>query len=390
MWLKRWGRPAGFIMLLALPAVAQAQDAPADEVQVNLNSYFDNFNVKIYYPTLSLTKRFSDSTSVTARYLVDVISAASMRSHFDVDGVTSATQKDDGGGDDKPDEIRHEFSLGVTDIMRRGLLPNGSLSVNAIYSREHDYSSFTLAAMFSHLMAKKNTTLQAGVVRSWDRVFPQIRDWRASKDVLSLSLGLTQILSPRMISQLLFSYNESEGLLHDPYQVVQVIDGDQVLTLEPVHPESRIRRAVGARLNYKLDRASVLNGALRYYWDSWQITSWTASLQYQRQLSAAVTVGAGLRRYTQTAAYFFAERYDTPAPYMTVDTKLDANVSNDYEIKLSLNGGHWRTVPVLADPNLQLNMQLNFYHRRSATPDWHSRARDLYAYIFTFGIRYRF
>lgn len=378
------------VVWLGTVSLCFSQDLPDNELQVAMNTYFDNFNVKIFYPTVSITRRFSDSSTVSVRYLVDVISAASMRSHFDVDGVTSATEKDDGGGDDRPDEVRHEFGIGVNELVAGGLLNGGTVSLNALYSREHDYSSFTLAGLFTYLLAKKNTTLQFGFVRSWDKVFPQIRNWTRDKDVYTLSLTLTQILSRFFIAQMIISYNDSRGYLSDPYQVIQIVQDGRLLTLEPVHPERRIRRAVGLRINYKVGRRSALHFGLRYYWDSWKVNSVTTSVTFLQYINRAVILGLGIRNYIQDRAFFFKPTYHQIEPYMTVDTKLNENYSNNYQLKLSINGGYLKGVPILADEHVQLNMTLNFYHRRSATRDWHSRYKNLYAYLFSFGVRYHF
>ncbi|RMD95387.1 MAG: DUF3570 domain-containing protein [Calditrichaeota bacterium] len=378
------------LSLLLFSSTVSGQDLPDNELQVNFNSYFDNFNVKIVYPSVSLTKKFSDSSTVNIRYLVDVISAASMRSHFDVDGVTSATEKEDGGGDDHPDEVRHEFGVGLNELLKGGILKGGVLSLNALYSREHDYSSFTIASLFTYLMAKKNTTLQIGFVRSWDKVFPQIRTWKKSKDVYTFSFNLTQILSRIFISQVIFSYNDNRGFLSDPYQVVQIIQNNQVVNYETVHPKSRVRKALGFRMNYKVGRKAALNFGMRYYWDSWQVNSLTTSLTFQQHLGNAAILGIGIRNYFQDKAFFFKPRYETPEKYMTVDTKLNEGYSNDYHIKLTMNGGYFKHLPFLSDENMQLNFRMDFYHRHSETPDWHSRYKNLYAYILSFGVRYHF
>lgn len=367
-----------------------AQELPNDELQVTLNSYFDNFNVKIFYPTVSFAKSFSDSSTINFRYLVDIISAASMRSHFAVDGVTSATTKEDGGGDDKPDELRQEVALGVNEVLNGGVLNGGGIALNGLYSKEHDYSSFTVAGMITFPLAKKNTTLQFGTVRSWDKSFPQIRTWKKKKDVRSHSFSITQVLNQRLISQLILSYDKSTGYMADPYQVVQIIDGDAIVNHEPVNPDTRVRKAIGLRVNYKTGRVAALNLALRYYWDSWEVNSLTISAMYQLHLSNGIIAGLGIRNYQQSKAFFFKDQYLAPETYMTVDTKLDEGYSNDYQLKLSVNGGRLKGVPLLADENLQINFQLDFYHRHSDTPDWHSRYKNLYAYILSFGVRYRF
>lgn len=364
---------------------AFSQELPDNELQVNLNSYFDSFNVKIVYPTISFTKRLTDSSSVNVRYLVDVISAASMKSHFDVDGVTSATEKEDGGGDDTPDEVRHEFGVGISELIR-----GGTLSVNALYSKEHDYTSLTFAGSYSYPFAKKNTILQLGVVRSWDRVHPQIRNWSKDKDVYTFSLNLTQVLSKRLISQAIFSYNLSKGFLSDPYQVVQIAQEDQVINYEPTHPDKRIRKAIGLRMNYKIARNSALHIGLRYYWDTWEISSFTTSISFQQHLTEVTTIGIGFRNYFQSRAFFFKDKYEVPESLMTVDSKLDEGFTNEYQLKISINGGHFKNIPLLSNENVQLNMHLNFYHRHTATPNWHSRLKDLFAYICSFGVRYRF
>lgn len=367
-----------------------AQDLPEDEIQVNLNSYFDNFNVKIVYPAISFTKRVKDSSLVNIRYLVDVISAASMRSHFTVDGVTSATEKEDGGGDNRPDEIRHEFGAGYTELMGGGLLKNGQISLNTLYSIEHDYSSFTIAGTYGILAAKKNTALQLGFVRSWDKVFPQIRTWQKRKDVFTFSLNATQIISPKLISQFVLSYNQADGYMADPYQVVELIEDGRRKYLEPSHPNQRIRRAFGIRTNYKTGDRSSLSFGFRYYWDSWEVNSTTTQIQYQQHVGSAFIIGVGLRNYSQGRAYFFKPVYEAPEKYMTVDTKLDEVYSNDYSFKLTINGGRFPGWLLLSNEHVQMNIGLNFYHRHSATADWHSRYKNLYAYLLSWGLRYHF
>ncbi|MFQ5641781.1 MAG: DUF3570 domain-containing protein, partial [bacterium] len=300
-----------FLFSVFLAGSGFSQDIPENELQVNLNSYFDSFNVKIVYPSVSFTKRLTDSSSVNVRYLVDVISAASMKSLFKIDGVTSATDKEDGGGDNTPDEVRQEFGAGISQLIN-----GGTISANVIVSKEHDYHSTTLAGTFSYPFAKKNTIVQIGVVRSWDKVFPQIRDWKKNKDVYSLSLNLTQILSKNLISQVIFSYNYSQGFLSDPYQVVQIIQDDVVKNYETVHPGERTRKAVGIRANYKFDRRSALHFGVRYYWDDWDVRSFTTSLSFQQHLNDIATVALGFRNYIQSRASFFKETYTFAEEFM--------------------------------------------------------------------------
>jgi hypothetical protein len=45
---------------------------------------------------------------------------------------------------------------------------------------------------------------------------------------------------------------------------------------------------------------------------------------------------------------------------------------------------------LIARDNVDLSFDLNAYMRHSDTTDWHSRLKNLYAYMFSVGYRYRF
>ncbi len=100
------------LIFFSLYSISFAQLLPANETQVNFSGYFDNFNVQVYYPSISITKRVSGSTSINGRYLVDMITAASIRNGLPssstklqhnvnkstVDAVTAASGRTTSGG----------------------------------------------------------------------------------------------------------------------------------------------------------------------------------------------------------------------------------------------------------------------------------------------------
>jgi len=186
-------------LIFFIPLVAYSQTEPADEIEFDINTYFDNFRLNVYYPYLNVTKNLGNNTTINGSYLVDAISSASMQMIFRVDGITSATNNKTGGSDNTPDELRHQLSLGITKIFSEI-----SVSANGMYSIEHDYSSKTFAANLSIPFAKKNTILQLGYAGNWDKVFPQVRTWTKDRNTTTINLGLTQILSKNIISQLDF------------------------------------------------------------------------------------------------------------------------------------------------------------------------------------------
>lgn len=378
----------GVVSGMLVPGAASAQTLPEDELQIAFSGYFDNFHVDVLYPSVSLTRRISGSTSLSARYLVDLISAASMRSQFVVEGVTSATARGHGGTERSPDEVRHEVAFGVTRV-----IGNGTWAANVLYGTEHDYTSATLAVAATRSFADRNTEVQVGVVRSWDDVHPRTRSWSRDKNVSTVNAGLTQVLTRRLLGQVDFTYSDLDGFLSDPYQVVAVIIPDQenAVLLETRHPDRRIRRSVALRTSYRIGNASSLQAGYRYYWDSWDVTSNTYSGLYQQHLlDRRMTLGLGVRSYVQTDASFSRPLYVTPEAFMTVDSRLDAGRSHEYELQLRMAGSLIPWLPGMPKDRTELITRLSYYRRRTAHVDWHSRRALLIALITSVGLRYRF
>lgn len=388
--------------------ITNAQELAPDEVQINFNTYFDNARVAIVYPDVYVNKSLGEKTTINGRYLVDVISSASMRSHFDrvystqaskagIDAYTSATKKTNGGGDDTPDEMRHEFSFGISHNFS-----DFTLTLNNIYSTEHDYTSETIAASISMPFAKKNTTVNLGLVRSFDKSSPEIRSWTADKDVWSVNMSLSQIVSLDFIAQAELFYSNLSGYLSDPYQVVKVLDTAKMklAMYEPVSPDTRNRYAVGLKGLYRVSENSSAELGYRYYTDDWSINSHTINAKYNRMMSDdKIVMSVGYRFYTQSAADFYKPTYYAGVDavtdangivttnFMTVDTKLDKLNTNEVSMRWTFNG---ELVPMIRNEKMEVSTQFQYFIRTSEHPDWHSGYKTLYAYLFSIGFRYLF
>lgn len=393
------------LVFFSFTALNYAQQLPSNETQVNFSGYFDSFNVSVLYPSIAITKRVSESTSLTGRYLVDMITAASIRSHSPsaaattteglgkVDAVTSASNTGGGGGDGgghdgQPafDEIRHELNFGMAHTFGSGLL-----TFDGLYSTESDYTSSTLIGNYTQYFAGNNTSVQLGVVRSWDKVFPKTKNWKKDKNVTTINADFSQIISTRLIFQLLSTYTENSGLLSDNYKLVPItINGTDSL-FDPVHPDLRIRRAAALSLKYRLTDVSSLQLGYRYYWDSWNLNANTYSADYERYLSKHVILGLGWRSNFQTKAFFFKPVYPSPEQFMTTDIKLDAGYSNEFQMNMILLGGSGQDyLPFLTDDRVQYILNLDFYLRHTNSPYWFNHLNNLFATDFNIGIRYRY
>ncbi len=347
-----------------------------------MNSYFDNFRLIVLYPSINYTKNIDSKTSVNGSYLVDAISSATMKMLFKVDGITSATTTKNGGGDNTPDELRHQFNLGITrDIS------GATLSANGMYSTEHDYSSKTFAANLILPFAKKNTIFQLGYAGNWDKVFPQTRTWTRERNTTTLNLGVTQILSKNIISQLDFSFINMTGYMLDGYQVVRIIDNGVLRTLEPIEPDVRIRKAAGLRVNFGITKLSTVLLGYRYYWDTWDITSHTFDVEYKTHVTDYTNISLGFRQYLQTKAYFFKPEYTTVESLMTVDGKLNSGYTNQLTLELEIKGYKGSGFPFLNNDKVSFVSSVGIYHRHTDSPDWATRLQEMYAYLFSIGFK---
>lgn len=370
------------VIFLLFPFYIFSQTETDNQIQVNFNSYFDNYRLTVLYPTINVVKSIDNNTSITGSYLVDAISSASMKMTFKVDGVTSATTNKNGGGDNTPDELRHQINLG---FIRK--ISEAYLSLNGMYSIEHDYSSKTFAANISLPFAKKNTMFQLGFAGNWDKIFPQIRFWTKNRNTLTYNIGLTQILSKKIISQFDFSFMNIDGYMLDGYQVVRIINGSNFSSLEPVEPEKRIRKAVGGRFNFGITKSSTLLLGYRYYWDTWDIKSHTIEAEYKTHVSDYTNIGLNLRQYFQTKAFFFKAAYNEIEPFMGVDSKLNSGYTNDISINLEYKGNKNSDVPLMSNDKLTFTASFGFFHRHTDSPDWIMRMQELYAYLISFGFK---
>jgi len=372
--------------ILLIYSSCYSQDIPENELDVRINSYFDNFRVNVIYPQVSITKKLSDNTSISGRYLSDIISSASMKANFQVDGITSATTRKQGGADNTPDEWRNEFGAGITQKVFDGIL-----SLNSSYSIEHDYSSKTIVSALSYPFAKKNTVLQFSFLKSFDKVFPQIRTWVRDRNTTTFNAGLTQILSNNIITQFDGTYTTVSGYQLDGYQVVRIIENSNTYrTYEPVNPDFRIRRAFGIRTNVGVTRDFSLQLGYRYYWDSWDVNSNTISAKLANNFSPVVSGTFEYRHYWQTRAFFFKPIYIQPEQYMSVDSKLNSGYSDEAVFSLVLKGSKIYDVPFISSDKLSLTGSFGFYRRYTDSSDWFSNLQVLYAYTLSAGIRYNF
>jgi hypothetical protein len=315
----------------------------------------------VFSPLVRAQADVSPSTNISAGYVADVVTSAS------VDIVSQASKT-------TIHDVRHQISAGGSHAWRRFTLRGGY-----VFSTENDYLSHSISAGGEWLFNDKNTTLSLGsglalneVGRSGDHNF------HAPLDVLGVNVALTQIFSPTLIGQLTYDVQLADGFQASPYRFVPVggQDGDPVMFWVPeTDPDERVRHAVVLGVNRHIGETAALQLDYRFYRDTWAITSHTVEARWIVELTPRAELRLRARTYVQGGASFYRAAYDEVMSYMTVDrelsqlwsetlgAKLDLKLGGNLEAELKLDGFYYRypdfpLLPSRLGANVALGLQI--------------------------------
>jgi hypothetical protein len=267
-----------------------------------MNLYVDDDSTTIVSPMVVLQRDIFEETSLSAQYIADIQSCAS------VDVVSTASPSRG------YDETRHSFSVGVSH--RRDLT---TLGAGYSYSTENDYDSHALLTSLSQELFQRNLTVALSFSLRWDEI-GRVKDDHFSQDLTgaTTSLSVTQLLSPRLIGQLVYFFEYLDGYQASPYRLVPVAD----FSVPETHPERRRRHSVTGRLKESLSERWSLEQSLRLYFDSWGLNAQTLLLQCYWEVNDPVTLRLRYRFHNQDRADFYREFYDSLREHMSRDREL--------------------------------------------------------------------
>lgn len=249
-------------------------------------------------------------------------------------------------------------------------------SANLSVSAEYDYISVGFGGGYTWLFNQKNTELSLNgnvYIDTWSLIYPyELRppgnrgedDFSNSaldlnvpgydpsfnphsskgRNSFSMGMGLSQILSKRLVAYISADIIYQNGLLSTPFHRIYFADQEDYF-YENFHladdieqlPGSRLKSALGARLNYFLSDRFTLRTYYRYYYDDWGIRSQTVSFELPIKISDKFTVYPSYRFYNQTAANYFApyNQHLSTAQYYTSDYDLSKFQANNYGFGIS-------------------------------------------------------
>ncbi len=220
----------------------------------------------------------------------------------------------------------------------------------ASYSAESDYWSTGAALNYSLQLNEKNTTLNLGWAHSWDRVrdtLMKIHD-KSSDDFL---LGVNQLLGPKTVLGVNFTYGQANGYLNDPYRWIvgatdpQLDANNPAGTFEqrPSFKEKFIARVSVTQFITPVN-ASV-EAAYRFYHDSFGINGQSVDLAWYQKLGKHVVLSPNFRYYYQTAANFYYEILPgsiyAPPTYFSSDYRLSQLQTFSVGLNLKVKATEW-------------------------------------------------
>lgn len=328
------------------PATGGAQESSLTEQFVGeYGQYADTDHVFVETPSISAT--VSNPTagwSVGGRYLVDVVSAAS------VDIVSTASRR--------WQEVRQEGSIEASYKPKAfGVQANGTVS------DEPDYLSLSAGGAVTQDLMSKNVTWLLGYAHGHDiagrtgtafSVFSHVLDRNAFNAVLTL------VLSPTTVASFIGDVILESGDQSKPYRYIPLFSAgtnvprgasvDLVNSLRvsarPLEqlPLSRQRYAITMRAARRYHLAT-LRLDERLYADSWSMKATTTDARYLFDLSRRVELGPHVRLHAQTAvdfwqrAYLFGPGYQYPA-LRTGDRELGplVNATGGFTLRIGLGG----------------------------------------------------
>lgn len=238
-------------------------------------------------------------------------------------------------------DLRRAGNLGVE--WRFG---DHKLNPGVSFSKEHDYDSKGVSLSDAIEFNEKNTTLQFGASHNFDSV----RDgrnhsiWR-NKESTDAMVGLSQLLSPRDVYSVAFTFGNDSGYLTDPYRAAEYhpdFFSPGITTAVPERrPAHRNKEILLNTFTHHFDSLNAsLEGSYRFYHDSFGVFSHTVALDWHQRLGSHLIVEPMFRVSEQSAASFYTTVFEgpftsDPAGYHSSDYRLSNFYSLDFGLQIT-------------------------------------------------------
>ena len=302
--------------------------------------YFLEKSTRVMLPEIGGTLVSPDGLRITADYLVDAITSASI-------AFAGSTE------DDLFTEYRHQPQLTIGKEFR---LANSKLDLTALgrYSTENDYESMAAGGNAKLSLNEDNTKIGVSIVGLHDEVRrSNDANFDESLDNWTLNTNVEQVLNRTTIAILGYQVGVLNGFMGNAYRRVQR-EGAPVAESPP---RSRTRHTVYSKLQTYIPP---LHGAVhlmfRVYRDTWDILALNPEVRFYKEFGDHLLVRLRYRFYTQNAADFIRDVYpaDWDGP-LSNDPKLRPIQSHMVGVRIDVDNGF------LANSALDLFSNTAFY-----------------------------
>jgi hypothetical protein len=333
------------LALLLIPATAKAQSDATDRVDFTSMIYGEQSRTQVIEPIVRFTHRFQDGQSISAQLGIDVITGASPTGALPSGSVQTRTSASGRVITSPAGQIPlapfRDRRVALDGEWQKPFGRFVTPTLGGHFSREKDYQSVGVNAKISTDLMRRLLTVTVGGGVSHDTVFPVggtpaglsdgtiVHSGSNSKDVSTVLLGASRILSRRWMVAVNGTRILERGYLTEPYKVLSIMNrvtGQPLGQLTDKRPSTRNRSSILLSSVYHLSD-DVLYTSYRYYWDTWSVRSHTIDLKYRHDLGGDTYVEPLVRYYQQTAAGFFTPGLTQGAPlpdYATSDYRLGA------------------------------------------------------------------
>jgi hypothetical protein len=253
------------------------------------------------------------------------------------------------------------------------------LYVGIDFSREEDFESLTSSLEYMHYLdATHNTAISFGGSIGKNRVQTYDSHTGASDKIedftgYNFQLGVTQVLTQESSVKLSAFTIQDSGYLTNPHgHIVRNLGRSNERYSIESRPDKRSAYGMSGHYNHLLTPTTSYIGSYRFYNDDWDITSHTIESDLYTRLTKQMTLGVGLRYYTQTAASFYNPTINhfTNEKYASSDERLSKFDAWTYKTSIDFK----------VDNALSYNIGIQYY----------KQSTDLTATFFTIGAKYRF
>ena len=295
-WLARWPRCLPLGLTFGLPQLLRAEN------QVDYRyEYYDETGdrMKIETHSVYFEQQLIDSIIAKGELVYDGISGATPNGTI-YNGKPSLTRLWD---------LRRAANLELD-----CKLGSQTLTPGFAWSSEHDYLSYGISLNDAIEFNDKNTILQLGVSHNFDSVrhFPDKTIW-TSKDSTEGIIGISQLLSPKDILDVAFTFGNDSGYLSDPYRSTDfhVVFSpsfffDTSIPAGEKRPSHRNKEILFTSLTHHFNSLDAsLEGSYRFYNDTYGITANTFGLTWHQWLGKHLIFEPLFRFYEQSSASFY-------------------------------------------------------------------------------------